>query len=203
MKPRFLEVIRLAVLLVAIAVVVGTVFNSYDDCRATVEGVGHSLQSADGVAGPLSWVWGWFTWFTYLFFIGCVTVVAVLILHLFGVFGMLMGKTAEGVVWLRHAWAPPPLPIDTVVDTSSNGAPITLGQVLKALNASVRELKARTAGLEPPPPPKTAEEVAAEKDAQLAEMAKELAAIREAMNRKTVAVSQPAATPAPATGGAA
>ncbi len=204
MKPKFLEVIRFAVLLIAIAVVVGTVFTSYDGCKATVDSIGHSVQHGAGVAGPLGWIWGWVTWFTYLFFIGCVTLVVVLVLWAFNVFALLVKAFVGTVATARQAWAPIPLTVDTVLEVTSSGREITLGQVLKNLQRDLQSQKELTSGLKPPPPPKTAAEVAAEKDAQLAEMARALAAVQAELNRKTIVVA-PAAVPVntPAEGGAA
>lgn len=178
MKPKFIETIQLGVLLAAIAIVVGSVMHSYEGCKSTVDSFGYSLQASSGMTGPLGWIWGWFTWFTYLFFIGCVALVAVIVLHALGVVATLIRLTAKGIVWVRGAWSPPPLPMDTVVDHSADGRPITLRQVLIGLSTEQSRLTALTQGLEPPPPPKTAEQVEAEKNAEIAQL--------KALNRKLV-----------------
>lgn len=209
MKPKFLNVIRLAVLLIAIMVVVGTTIHSYDGCKATVDSVGYAMQAGDGVSGPLGWIWGWFTWFTYIFFIGFVTLVVVLVLHAFRVFGMLVGAFGGGIVWIRNVWSPP-IALDTVIDKSSSGAPITLGQVLTSLTSGVKSLKetdkrllALTAGLQPPPPPKSASEIAAEKDAEIAAMNNRMAALERELKLARSVAPVPTPAPAPTTGGAA
>lgn len=192
-KPRFLEVIQLGVLLGVIALAVAFVINGPEDCRQVVQSL-----SGDGVAGWLTtgaFLIKWIVYGTIAVMFACALC---LILNALGVLTTIMEKIIGGIASMtsrvRHKVAPPPLPINTIVGHKKGGVPITLGGMLedlqskvKAVGQAVKELQEKTAGLQPPPPPKSPDEV-------IAELQAELARLRENENRKTI--NQPIA-PAP------
>jgi len=115
-------------------------------------------------------------------------VVACLVLNALGVLTTILQKLGGGLIGivagLRAAWVGPPVPLDTPVGKR------TLGDLLKvygsnfvSLNERLTVIESKTAGIEPPPPPKTPEQIIAELQAKLA----------EAENRKTI--NQPVPAP--------
>lgn len=218
MKPKFLELLKLAVLFAVIAIVLVCVAESKPICHnavmsvaASYEGVSVVGVSSDGVAmysGPISSMWGWAVLFTRLFFVTGVVIVAIFILAGFGLLTWIIGRIGQGIVWVRNLWSPPVLALDTVIETSSSGQPITLGHVLRTINRKVAVLEEKTEDIEPPKK-KTPEEILAEKDAAMAAMQAELQRLRAEANRKTITGVEPATlkpapapAPAPTTGGA-
>lgn len=218
MKPRFLEVIRLGVLLAFVAVAVAFLVGSYSHVDSAVNaaagvhasegGLRMTVTAADGVSAverPVGSIFSTGLFMVKLFFYAVIATTfccaLVLLLKALGIATDITGKLASGIaavfVRVKRQVTPLPMLLDTVIDTSKSGEPVTLGQVLIGMRNNIRELRLKTAGLELPPPPKSAEEVAAEKDAQLEAMAAELAAMREALTRQSVAAAKPTVQPAP------
>lgn len=183
---------------------------------ATLVSAPTPAASAEGVSGPISTVWQGMVWAGYLL-LACgaaltLFLVASVLRLVLGAFGQL----ASGIEWLvtkvRNAWQPAPLAIDSVLRVQ-NGKPITLGDALQSatsklkaanekidsLESELAEVVARTAHIEPPPPPpkpKTAEEIAAEQAAVIADLQRKLASMQQAQQAAKPAnpAPQPVAT---------
>ena len=161
MKPS--ESVKLGVLLGIIALACAVLLHGPID----TEQVLRSMQSS-GVSGLIStgllllkWM---FYGFIFLIFAGA----ACLVLNGLGVLTMIAEKILSGI---SRAIARPdnkPLNSESIVGATKTGTPVTLGQMLNGLAMKIRALEAKTAGLEPPPPPKSAEETIAELQAELA-----------------------------------
>lgn len=185
MKPKFLEIIKLGVLVAMVELAVAVILHGPGDAQHVL----HSMNG-DGVEGFFTTGFLLLKWFAYGVVLTVFACAACLILKAMGVLTTIAEKFIGGIAWsvsgIRQAWSPLPVPLDTPVQRLKGGKVITLKQVLGALNDRVRKLETLTAGLEPPPPPKSADELLAEKDAQMAEMMAELKALRDAQNRKTI-----------------
>ena len=165
MKPS--ESVKLGVLLGFIALAVAVVVHGPSDAEQALR----SMQS-NGVAGI--WSTGLFLlkWMFYGIIFTIFAGGVCLILNALGVLTAIAEKIIGGLasVFSSASSKPAQQPIasESVVATTKSGAPITLGQMLNGLAAKIRVLEAKTVGLEPPPPPKSAEDTIAELQAELA-----------------------------------
>lgn len=191
MKPKFIEVMQLGVLLGFIALAVAFVLHAPTDASLVVQSV-----QGDGVGGVVSTLamfakWGFYAVVSVLF--ACALC---LFLNAMGVLTAIVERIARGIASIvsrtKQTISPEPSLVETVIGTRRGGEAITLGGLLAEIQKEIKALKAKTAGIEPPPPPKSAEELLAERDAKLAELQAELEATRAAMK---AAAAKPAVAP--------
>jgi hypothetical protein len=154
--------------------------------------------SAEGFEGPLVTVWQGMVWMGYLL-LACgaaltLFLVASVLRMVFGAFGQL----ASGIEWLvtkvRNAWQPVPPALETVLG-SKNGKSFTLQDALQSANSKIKALEAelaavvaRTSHIEPPPPPpkpKTAEEIAAEQAELIANLQRKIDQMQKVQQAKS------------------
>lgn len=167
MKPS--ESIKLGVLLGVIALAVAMIVHGPADAEQALR----SLQS-DGVSGVVSTGLFLLKWTLYAIMFTIFAAGLCLILNALGVLTVIAEKIIGGLasVFSRASskTTQQPLAGESVVGATKSGAPITLGQMLNGLATKIRALEAKTAGLEPPPPPKSAEDTIAELQAELARL---------------------------------
>lgn len=185
MKPKFLEVIKLGVLVGFIGLALAVIIHGPSDTQQVVQSV-----SGNGVAGFYT-IWLLAKWMVFGFICVMFAVVACLVLNALGVLTTILQRIGGGLIGLvaslRAAWVGPPVQLSTLVGKRTLGEVLQMfGSNFKELNSRLNEVETKTAGIEPPPPPKTPEQIIAELQAKLA----------EAENRKTI--NQPVA-PAVAT----
>lgn len=166
MKPRFIEVIKLGVLVGVIALALSVVVHGPSDCREAV-----SALASDGVQGWFSTAAMLIKWMIYGFICVTFACAACLLLNALGVLTTIIEKIGGGMMGMvrsiRNAWSPPPVPVDTAIGRRRDGTPVTLGEMLSSLSGKIKALEAKTEGLEPPPPPEAPEDTIAKLQAEL------------------------------------
>lgn len=186
-KPKFLEVIKLGVLLGFVALALTFILHGPQDCESVIRSV-----SSDGVAGWLSTGMLLIKWTFYALICMIFATAACLVLSAFGILTKIVASIGSGIASIVHsirvAWVGPPVPLDTMVGKRKLGDLLVMyGANFKELNNRLVAVEAKTAGIEPPPPPLTPEQQ---------EIAALKAKLAEAENRKTVNVPVAPATPA-------
>lgn len=158
MRPKFLEVIQLGVLVGVIAVAVAVAVTSYSQVDSVVNSVAgvYYSQHTGGLSAPshlpgggetgVSGIFSTFLFLTKLVIYGVICMLFGCALYLFasmfGVFTTAIEKILNGIVGIslriRSRMVPPPLAMDTVLEVSPDGKPTVLRNVLRGLSNGVR-----------------------------------------------------------------
>ena len=164
------DAFRFALILTAMWCVCYFLDHGYDGLRS---GVASTL--ADGaMRGPLGFIWGTFVWMVYLILIIGILVAAYMVLGFFGVGIWVVEKLAGMFAKIKNAW------YSASDITDPKELPTAMRQVLSEFQKRIKNLEQKTAGLQPPPPPKSAEEQLRERDEQIRQLAEQLAKLQEA-----------------------
>ncbi len=99
-------------------------------------------------------------------------VAAYMVLGFFGVGVWVLEKIAIGFARVKNAW------VGASDISDPKQLPTAMKQVLAEFQRRIKELEAKTAGLKPPAPPKSADELLRERDEQLAKLTEQLAKLQ-------------------------
>lgn len=157
------------------AFIVGTTWIVYYFLLNGYEAIHYGVASslADGaMRGPLGFIWQTFVWMVYIVLVIGVLIAAYLALGFFGLGVWIIEKIGGLLAKVKSAW----FGASDVTDPKK--LPTAIKQVLSEFQRRIKELEAKTAGLKPPAPPKSADELLRERDKQLAELTEQLAKLQ-------------------------
>jgi hypothetical protein len=126
---------------------------------------GVSSVLADGsMRGPLGFIWNAFVWFVYIALVIGVCAAAYLVLGFFGLGVWLIEKIGGLIAKVKSAW------FGSSDVTDPKKLPTAIRNVLSEFQRRIKDLEAKTKDLQPPPPPKSKDELIAELTQELAKL---------------------------------